>query len=103
MHAVGRLASVVALILSTAVPGASAQRIHTVVNGQTLGAIAKRYGISVAELREANQLPKGVVLKQGQRFSYRVRAKWNGCIAMRRRTRHRAPVPTVLTSSPRMR
>jgi LysM repeat protein/predicted esterase len=68
MHAVGRLASVVALILSTAVPGTSAQRIHTVANGQTLGAIAKRYGISVTELREANQLPKGVVLKQGQRL-----------------------------------
>jgi LysM repeat protein/predicted esterase len=56
------------LVLSTAVTASSAQRIHTVASGQTLGGIAKRYGISVSELREANQLPRGTVLKLGQRL-----------------------------------
>jgi len=68
MHAVARLVSLCALVLLTAAPASSAQRIHTVANGQTLGGIAKRYGISVAELREANQLPQGVALKLGQRL-----------------------------------
>lgn len=68
MRHVGRLLSILALVLSTAVPALPAQRIHTVVNGQTLGAIARRYGITVEELREANQLPSGVRLKIGQRL-----------------------------------
>lgn len=68
MHAARWLVTLVALVLSTAVPASSAQRIHTVVSGQTLGGIAKRYGITVAELREANHLPQGVALKQGQRL-----------------------------------
>jgi LysM repeat protein/predicted esterase len=68
MRLVGRLLSIFALVLSTAAPAIPAQRIHTVVNGQTLGAIAHRYGISVEELREANRIPSGVRLKIGQRL-----------------------------------
>ncbi len=68
MRQFGRLLSILALVLSTTLPAIPAQRIHTVVNGQTLGAIARRYGISVDELRDANQLPSGVRLKVGQRL-----------------------------------
>lgn len=68
MRPIGRLLSVCALVLLTAAPALPAQRVHTVVNGQTLGAIARRYGISVGELREANQLSTGIHLKIGQRL-----------------------------------
>jgi len=68
MRSVGRLLSILALVLLTAVPAVPAQRIHTVADGQTLGAIARRYGITIEELREANQLPTGVRLKIGQRL-----------------------------------
>lgn len=68
MRHVGRLLSVCCLVLSTAATSIPAQRIHTVVDGQTLGAIARRYGITVEELREANQLPGGSRLKIGQRL-----------------------------------
>src|SRR5512133_3677300 len=68
MRHVGRLLSVCCLVLSTAVTAIPAQRIHTVVDGQTLGAIARRYGITVDELRAANQLPSGSRLKIGQRL-----------------------------------
>lgn len=65
---VGRLLSIIAVSLLTATSAVPAQRIHTVVHGQTLGAIARRYGITVEELREANQLPSGIRLKIGQRL-----------------------------------
>lgn len=68
MNSVGRVISLLALVLSTAIPAVSAQRIHTVADGQTLGGIAKRYGITVAELREANRLAQGTALKLGQRL-----------------------------------
>ncbi|HEY5960021.1 MAG TPA: LysM peptidoglycan-binding domain-containing protein [Polyangiaceae bacterium] len=64
----GRVLGILAFILLSAEPALPAQRIHTVVNGQTLGAIAKRYGVSVDELRDANQLTTGVRLKVGQRL-----------------------------------
>jgi LysM repeat protein/predicted esterase len=63
-----RLLGILAFVLLSAQSVLTAQRIHTVVNGQTLGAIARRYGVSVDELREANQLPSGVRLKVGQRL-----------------------------------
>jgi len=55
-------------IVSLVADAFGAQRIHTVVSGQTLGGLARRYQISVAELREANNLPAQAVLKVGQRL-----------------------------------
>ncbi len=64
-----RTFTVVALaIVSLAADAFAAQRIHTVVSGQTLGGLARRYQISVAELREANNLAPQAVLKVGQRL-----------------------------------
>jgi len=46
----------------------AAQKVHVVASGQTPGGIAHRYGISVADLREMNQLPAGVRLHVGQKL-----------------------------------
>lgn len=46
----------------------STSRTHTVRKGETLPAIAKRYGISVAELKRGNQL-RSDRIKAGQRLS----------------------------------
>jgi uncharacterized protein YcbK (DUF882 family) len=45
---------------------AAAQRKHTVREGQTLGAIAKRYRVSVTNLAAANRLKKTSNLRVGQ-------------------------------------
>ena len=45
---------------------AHAQRRHTVTQGQTLGAIAKRYRVSVSNLAAANSLQKTSNLRVGQ-------------------------------------
>ncbi len=45
---------------------AHAQRTHTVQSGQTLGAIAARYRVSVTNLAAANQLKKTSNLRVGQ-------------------------------------
>lgn len=44
------------------------QRIHSVAEGQTLGGIAKRYGTTVEALRKVNDLPRGAVLRVGQKL-----------------------------------
>jgi len=47
----------------------SPNRAHQVTRGDTLGAIAKRYGVTVAAIVTANGLPSaGTVLKLGQRL-----------------------------------
>ncbi len=38
---------------------------HTVRKGETLAAIARRYGVSVSQVRQANTLPPGSALKAG--------------------------------------
>jgi uncharacterized protein YcbK (DUF882 family)/LysM repeat protein len=48
-------------------PDASAETTHVVGPGHTLAKIAKRYHVSVAALREANNLAPGQKLKPGQR------------------------------------
>lgn len=35
------------------------EKVHTVAKGQSLGRIAKRYNVTVAAIRERNDLPKG--------------------------------------------
>lgn len=56
---------VVFLVLLMHLP-AQAQRKHTVQSGQTLGAIAKRYRVSVTNLAAANRLKKTSNLRVGQ-------------------------------------
>lgn len=56
---------VVFLVLLMHLP-AHAQRKHTVQSGQTLGAIAKRYRVSVTNLAAANRLKKTSNLRVGQ-------------------------------------
>ncbi len=46
----------------------NAERVHRVEPGQRLGTIAKRYGVSVDALCEANGLQRGGTLKPGQRL-----------------------------------
>ena len=52
-------------------PSAAASQTHTVRKGETLPAIAKRYGTSVAELKRANHL-RGDKLSAGQRLAVSV-------------------------------
>jgi membrane-bound lytic murein transglycosylase D len=42
--------------------------VYTVVKGDTLYSIAKRHGLSTADLRELNDLPKKATLKVGQKL-----------------------------------
>ena len=67
MSSVGvwRVVAVVFLVLLLSV-SAQAQRKHTVQQGQTLGAIAKRYRVSVTNLAAANRLKKTSNLRVGQ-------------------------------------
>jgi uncharacterized protein YcbK (DUF882 family) len=57
--------AVVFLVLLMHLP-AHAQRKHTVQSGQTLGAIARRYHVSVTNLAAANRLKKTSNLRVGQ-------------------------------------
>jgi uncharacterized protein YcbK (DUF882 family) len=67
MRSVGvwRSVAVVFLVLLMHLP-AHAQRKHRVQSGQTLGAIAKRYRVSVTNLAAANRLKKTSNLRVGQ-------------------------------------
>ena len=67
MRSIGvwRAVAVVFLVLLMHLP-AHAQRKHTVQSGQTLGAIAKRYRVSVTNLAAANRLKKTSNLRVGQ-------------------------------------
>ncbi len=47
-------------------PAVQAQRLHTVRAGQTLASIARRYGVSVADLAAANRLGAGATIRVGQ-------------------------------------
>jgi lipoprotein NlpD len=50
-------------------PPAAAQRVHEVARGDTLIALARRYGVSVAGIVAANRLPgAGARLRPGQRL-----------------------------------
>ncbi len=60
-----RAVAVVVLVMSLHLP-AQAQRRHTVQTGQTLGAIAKRYRVSVTNLAAANGIKKTSSLRVGQ-------------------------------------
>lgn len=69
--AIGLAAAVAVLApaVSHAEPRLS-ERVHTIVRGDTLGALAKRYGVSVAALVAANRLAnERVRLKLGQRLT----------------------------------
>jgi predicted esterase len=55
-----------ALLLPASVAGA---KEHVVGDGQTLGKIAKRYQISIAELCEANGITRRTKIKPGQRLT----------------------------------
>lgn len=60
-----RFLAVLFVVLALHLP-AEAQRRHTVQSGQTLGAIAKRYRVSVTNLAAANGLKKTSNLRIGQ-------------------------------------
>ena len=64
-NGVWRAVAVVLLVFLMHAP-AHAQRKHTVQQGQTLGAIAKRYRVSVTNLAAANRLKKTSNLRVGQ-------------------------------------
>lgn len=74
------------------------QRIHEVKAGETLGAIARRYGVSVASIVRANRLSSArVILKIGRRLTIPARAAAAGP-ARRARPPERA---SSASSSPR--
>ncbi|MGB5283409.1 MAG: LysM peptidoglycan-binding domain-containing protein [Polyangiales bacterium] len=64
-NGVWRTVAVLFLVLLLHAP-AQAQRKHSVQQGQTMGAIAKRYRVSVTNLAAANRLKKTTSLRVGQ-------------------------------------
>jgi LysM repeat protein/predicted esterase len=50
-------------------PVRSSQRMHTVVSGNTLGGIAKRYGVTIELLLEANRIRRNAPLRIGQKLA----------------------------------
>ena len=74
-----------------AAPTQSAQATHTVAAGQTLGAIARRYRISIRELCQANGIQRTDVIRVGQTL----RIPGPGAVASPARARqHRASQAT---------
>lgn len=66
---VGRFSVVVvaaALVVSSALSVARAERSHTVKSGQTVAAIASRYQVSVSNLLAANGMTRASLLREGQ-------------------------------------
>jgi predicted esterase len=64
-----RLAALFTAILALGVfcpRSAAAETTHTVYDGQTIGSIAKRYNVSIAELCEANDMTRRDRIKPGQ-------------------------------------
>lgn len=57
-----------ALLLLLASSAAAAPRTHVVAPGHTLGKIAKRYNVSIAELCDANGITRREKLKPGQKL-----------------------------------
>lgn len=47
-------------------PESGGTRYHTIASGETLSAIARRYGLSLGQLRQANGLDTGEPLQVGQ-------------------------------------
>ena len=52
----------------TAPASAAEERFHTVLPGDTLFRISRRYGLTVDELRRLNDLDKGAVIHPGQKL-----------------------------------
>ena len=65
-HAALTLLAACSLVLACFASPALAERQHKVRGGQTLGAIAKRYGVTVWSLAAANQLKPQAKIKKGQ-------------------------------------
>jgi predicted esterase len=66
MRLLARIAVCGALLLGASSAGA---KEHVVQDGQTIGKIAKRYQISIAELCEANHITRRTKIKPGQRLT----------------------------------
>lgn len=50
-------------------PAPAAKAVHTVVKGDSLWSISRKYGIGVDELADANQLSKSATLRLGQQLN----------------------------------
>ena len=50
-------------------PAPAAPRVHVIASGETLGAIARRYGVSVAAIARANGIADPNRIRAGQRLS----------------------------------
>lgn len=57
-----------AIVAATAVPVVEEEQVHVVARGETLFAIATRYGVSVGELMRANNLRNANLIRPGQRL-----------------------------------
>jgi LysM repeat protein len=49
----------------SATPDSTGMRMHVVQRGETLTGLAKRYGVSIQAIREANGLTERATLKAG--------------------------------------
>ena len=61
-------------VVAPEAPPAAASATHTVVKGDSLWTIAKKYGISTAELSAANKLAPSATLRLGQQLAVPARA-----------------------------
>ena len=56
------------LALTLTQPASAKQRVHVVASGHTLGKVAKRYNVSIADLCKVNRIRRRDPLKIGQRL-----------------------------------
>ncbi len=79
---------------ASAVPGTGASTKYTVQRGDTLAAIARKYGVSVAALQQANALRNPDIIWAGQRLVI------PGVPAVTTQTPVATPQPTEVTPAP---
>lgn len=82
------LLAVVVASLTGSPPASADEQTHVVAKGQTLGGIAKRYGVTVAAIRNANDLRRGAHLRPGQELLIPDENDEEGAQAKTHRRRH---------------
>lgn len=69
MRTLLRAFSWVPLCLLLLAPALHAAQVHVVAKGQTLGGIARRYGVTIAALTRANEIERSSTLRVGQELT----------------------------------
>ncbi len=86
--------------ISSPVPASSSRATHTVAQGETAFMIARRYGMSVSELYEMNNIPTGTTLSVGQVLKVKSAPAAQPDTGIVQQPRPEAPVQPRVTPAP---